>query len=202
MILLISILFSAACVAASAKRLWFVIEATPLDPGALSSSLRPLAKDSSSALAGLGDAVGALPGADWETSLVHALSQAPEARVAVLGEALTELDFRMRRWVRVPRVCASLASTFGFLLATVALRVGLSDLETRPDPGGLYAINAAVFDAVDVAAVGLVGTAFCIALQLRARVVRADRTAGAERLIQLLDATADRDAPFGPAHEP
>jgi hypothetical protein len=52
-------------------------------------------------------------------------------------------------------------------------------------------VNAAVLDAVDVAAVGLVGAAFCIAFQFRARVALAARLSGADRFIEALEGLDD-----------
>ena len=39
------------------------------------------------------------------------------ARVALVNEQLAELDYLAQRWERVPRVCASISTSFGFLLA-------------------------------------------------------------------------------------
>jgi len=169
-------------------RLFYAVVATPIDPSLLSTSLRAakadLPRDSLNVLDGL---LSSVPGADWERDVVRALAHPADPRSALVGEAMTELDFRTRRWARVPRVCASLASSFGFLLATVALRVGLSDLVGTLDPSEVLSVNAAVLDAIDVAAVGLVGTAFCVAIQYRARAAVGVRLAGAERLVEVLE---------------
>jgi len=194
MIVVLALAFTLACVVGSAFRLWYVVEATPIDPSTLTAGLR---RDKSrlppNAVRLFGEAAAAVPGADWERDVARAFSQADDVRLALLGEAMTELDFRARRWVRVPRVCASLASSFGFLLATVALRVGLSDLVGTLDPEEVVSVNAAVLDAIDVAAIGLVGTAFCIAIQYRARTAAASRLSEGERFVELLEALAARD---------
>jgi alkylhydroperoxidase family enzyme len=100
---------------------------------------------------------------------------------------MTDLDFRSRRWAKVPRVTASLSSTFGFLLATMALRVGLSDLVGALDDSTVLSVNSAVLDAVDVAAIGLVGAAFCVAVHARARAALTERLRDADRLVDLLE---------------
>jgi hypothetical protein len=188
MILFIALVFTTGCVAASVRRLFFVIEATPLDPGTLVASLRRRRLElPSSALRELATAFESVEGAAWEVDVVRALEEPEDARPALLGEAMTDLDFLTRRWARVPRVSASLASSFGFLLATVALRVGLSDLVGTLDESQVLSVSSAVLDAVDVAAVGLVGAAFCIALQYRARAALSERLKGAERFVELIE---------------
>ena len=188
MVLALALAFTLACVAASAVRLLYVTGATPVDPSAFVAAVRAAGDGSAPAsLAALDTALRGLPEAEWERDVVRAMGEPTELRPALIGEAMTDLDFRARRWLRVPRVCASLSSSFGFLLATIALRVGLSDLAGTLDPDEVFSVNAAVLDAIDVAALGLVGTAFCIAIQYRARTALAARLAGAERFVELVE---------------
>ena len=111
------------------RRLAFVVEPTPIDDGLLATRLRASnAGTVCTRSVRLARALESDERLDWERSVAAALGERSDVRAALLGEAMTELDFRARRWLRVPRVCASLASSFGFLLATVALRVGLADM--------------------------------------------------------------------------
>jgi hypothetical protein len=191
-ILVLALLFTAGCVGASGRRLFYVVGATPIDAASLATSLRrDKNKLQPHALALIASVLGKTIGMEWERDVVVALSQPVADRPALLGEAMTELDFRARRWFRVPRVSASLSSSFGFLLATLALRVGLSDLVGTLDAPRIFSVDAAVFDAVDVAAVGLVGAAFCIAFQYRSRVALAARLSGVDRLVEVLEGLDD-----------
>jgi hypothetical protein len=192
-VLALALAFTLGCVAASALRLSYVIGATPVDPSAFVAGARAADERSTPvSLAALDAWLTGLPGTDWERDVVRAMGEPSELRPALIGEAMTDLDFRARRWLRVPRVCASLSSSFGFLLATIALRVGLSDLAGTLDPEEVFTVNAAVLDAIDVAALGLVGTAFCIAIQYRARTALAVRLAGAERFVDLMESLGAR----------
>jgi len=178
-------------VAASARRLRYVIELTPFDDGMLADGLRDLA--GAVHPGALDAALAGFPDSDWERSLTEAL-QRPEAdaRAAMLGESMTELDFRTRRWARVPRVAASLSSSCGFLLATFGLRIGLSSLlggsaATSAD----VVVDGAVLDAIDAVALGLAGAAMCSAVQRAAREALSRRLAGALRLADRLERLAD-----------
>ena len=194
MIVVVALAFTVACVVASFRRLGYVVEATPFDPARLATSMRG-ARGAlhRRALPSLGALLVAVPGADWEREMVEALIHSSVVRSALLGEAMTELDFLARRWSRVPRVAASLASSFGFLLATIALRIGLSDLSGPLNDAQVFSVNSAVLDAIDVAAVGLVGAAFCVAIHYRARGAYALRVAGADRLVEFLEGVAEGD---------
>ena len=195
MILAAVILFSLACAVASARRLFFVIEATPIDPGALATLLRRAPSTGPAApLVELGAALADTPRADWERDLVAALREPGDARSAMLGEVMTELDFRTSRWTKVPRVSASLASSFGFLAATVSLRVALSELVGSLDDARVASVNGAILDAVDVAAVGFAGAALCAAMHYQARAALRARLGGAERLVDFLGELPDGEA--------
>ena len=71
------ILFSLACAVASARRLFFVIEATPIDPGALATLLRRAPSTGPAApLVELGAALADTPRADWERNSRRRLARA------------------------------------------------------------------------------------------------------------------------------
>jgi hypothetical protein len=172
-----------ACALASVRRLWFVTHATALHPDEVVTSMKKGGKDAFRA------AAADEPAADWERDLLEAVANPNEkARAALVNEQLTELDFRMQQWVKVPRVCASISTSFGFLLATLVLRRGLVDYgpEVSADVAELF-VRGLVGDAMSVAAFGLVGTTFCIAAQNAAKKLVAARLEAVDKLVELLE---------------
>jgi hypothetical protein len=125
---------------------------------------------------------------EWERSVLDAAASPAEQRVALLNEQLQELDWRIQRWARVPRVCASITTSSGFLLATVAMREGLVAAPGMPPELQDLAMRAAMTYAIDVAAIGLAGAAFCMAIQFRARKAAKDRAEAADKLVERLEA--------------
>ncbi|MBV9949232.1 MAG: hypothetical protein JOZ69_20450 [Myxococcales bacterium] len=116
------------------------------------------------------------PRATWEQDLLRALAaDDPALRDALVNEQLGEYDWLARRWGRVPRVCASIATSGGFLFASVALLRGLAD--TEPDTGAtlLAAVNALSF--------GIAATSFCVAVHLRTQSIVRERLATVDRLV-------------------
>lgn len=179
-----------ACAAASARRLWFAANATWLHPEEV---LRAL--DRGRTLVELRDLVGREARADWERDLLAALSApSPAARAALVNEQLTELDHRQQRWARVPRVCASVATSSGFLLATLVLRRGLFEAADLASETGDLVVRGLVGDALTVAAFGVVGTVFCLAAQGQARRLVQARTKAADRLVERLESLLAREA--------
>jgi hypothetical protein len=142
------------------------------------TGLRPLA---------LAEAIADVPEADWERAVLDAFTQPEAARNALVNEQLGEMDFRLQRWSRVPRVCASVASTGGFLLATLALTTGLSD-GVPLDSGGTL-----VNDAIGAVTFGIAGAVFCVAAQFRARDEAKERLRAADKLIERLERLAEAD---------
>ena len=185
MIPFVAVLVVLACAAASARRVWFAANATALHPDvvctALSGATGPAAIDALRTL------VANEPDADWERDLLATLSAPAEVRVALVNEQLTELDYRIQRWARVPRVCASISTSVGFMLATLVLRTALADTGDVPIEIGELVIRGLVGDALTVGAMGIVGTAFCIGAQSEARRIAKARAAGADRLVERLE---------------
>jgi len=104
-----------------------------------------------------------------------------EARVA---EELIELRGRGQQWARVPRVCASVASSTGFLLASVALIQAMGSIDTAmtPEETGAAA-HLTLGAALGALAVGIAGAAFCAAVHVRARRILPVRMSAITRLI-------------------
>lgn len=216
MIPLLSMLVALACAAASARRLWFVTTATAFDPDAVLETLRVRRTSKGRAapadpgrvgadIEALREAVVGAPDADWERDLFAALDAAdPNTRAALVNEQLTELDYRIQRWARVPRVCASIATSFGFLLATLVLRRGLYAADLTGDVGELF-VRGLVGDAFTVALFGVVGTAFCIAAQSAAKRLAKRRIEAADALVEHLEShlhSASSTPAAETAHEP
>ena len=194
MLSVIGVLIALACIVASAVRLKRVVLATPIDPGPLVAALR-----GDAGRAQFDEVRGALkeePEGTWEGELAVALESKGERRAAEVNELLTELDFRLQSWARVPRVCASIAASSGFLLASLALRDGLNVASELPQELQELAIGRAVGDAVNVAAVGICGAVFCIAFGHHATKTAKVRLQEIDRLVERLEALAD-----GPAQE-
>lgn len=183
-------LVALACAAASARRLWFAANATWLHPEEV---LRAL--DAGRSLSELRALVAKDERADWERDLLTALSaRLPDARAALVNEQLTELDHRQQRWARVPRVCASIATSAGFLLATLVLRRGLAEAADVATETGELVVRGLVGDALTVIGCGIVGTAFCLAAQRQARCLVQVRTKAADRLVERLEELVSQGA--------
>jgi hypothetical protein len=182
----ISILVALACVGASVWRLWFASNPTATHPDDVIAFIGASKND---ALGRLRERVSAIAEADWERDLVEALSaKTPDARVALVNEQLTELDLRTMRWDRVPRVCASIATSVGIMLGTLVLRNGLANAPDLSGELGERFVRAIVNDAISVAAFGIVGTAFCIAAHAQARRLARERLRAADHMVEKLEA--------------
>jgi len=184
----LALVIAVVCVGASFRRLVFALTPTSLDVMALGAALRGDA--GRARLSGLKQALAGEDGSsmEWERSVLDAAASPAEQRVALLNEQLQELDWRIQRWARVPRVCASITTSSGFLLATVAMREGLVAAPDMPPELQDMAMRAAMTYAIDVAAIGLAGAAFCMAIQFRARKAAKDRAEAADKLVERLEA--------------
>lgn len=186
MIPLLATLVALACAAASARRVWFAANATAFHPAAIHEALK--AGKGKEALESLRAVVANDPAADWERDLLEALAAPSPQRAALVNEQLTELDYRIQRWSRVPRVCASIATSAGFMLATLVLRNGLADSrEDLPIEVGELIVRNLMGDALTVGVMGMVGTAFCIGALTEARRLAKAHAAAADRLVERLE---------------
>jgi hypothetical protein len=186
----LSALVVAACVLASLRRLAVAVAPTSLDARELCRALT-----GHQALRRLGAAVGAAPKTDWERGLFAAFAEHDEqVREALVNELLTEVNARATAWSRVPRVCASLATSSGFLFALISL------LRSWGGEASALAASPALVSSVDAFSLGVMGAAFCVVAHLRA--VRAERASlvGVDRLVermQVLVAALPRALPRG-----
>ncbi|HEX3345856.1 MAG TPA: hypothetical protein VHS09_14830 [Polyangiaceae bacterium] len=177
--MLLSAVVALACVLASARRLAWAVSPTSLDPAMLLAAVA----DRESWFS-LRDAVASSPEASWEGELFQALAERnPRSRDALVTERLLELDWTAQRWGRVPRVCASIATSAGFLFGCIALLQGLS---LPAEEGSAPALGLSLFAALNSLTLGLAGTAFCVAVHVRARRVVRERHHATERLVARL----------------
>lgn len=183
-----ALLVVVTCIGASFRRLYFATMPTALDPAPLVKEL--LGEKGRARYADICAAIATTPDADWERDLVDALGKPEDIRAALINEQLRELDYRLQRWIRVPRVCASVASSMGFLLAAAALRVGLGQLDGLEDVDVSAAFNDAALDALGIAALGMWGTVTCIAIQMQARRAVKARLDATDKWIERLEALA------------
>ena len=184
----VAISIALGCVAASARRLVFAIAPTGLDPGALLDALRGDA--GRARYPSMIRVIETTPAAAWERDLVAALGRPKEERAALVNEQLGEFDYLVGKWARVPRVCASIATSGGFLLASVGLRNDLAVASDLPVELRNFAFRAAMMNALNVISIGVAGTIFCIALQVRARSAAKARREQTDKLVDRLEALA------------
>jgi hypothetical protein len=177
---LASTLFALGCALASARRLAFVVAPTGLDHQVLLEALGE--RQGLDARARLASALRAEGKARWEGDLLEAVAEPdPDVRAARVNEQLTELEVLADRWTSVPGVCARLATSVGFLCATVALLDGLADV-----PVDAESLHGALAGAVGSLTIGIAGTSFCAAVHFRARRARRERAGAADRLVAAL----------------
>jgi hypothetical protein len=175
-------LFAIACIVASLTRLSFVVAPAGLDPALLLRALR--ATRDRSVLRTLLEATRGQRGLEWAHELFAALieDRAP-AREALLSERLTDLDARAARWARVPRVCASIASSAGFLCGSLVI---VQSLGVSSASEGNEDVHSTLTSALNAVALGIAGAAFAIAVHVRARPAAAAWAQGMDRLIARL----------------
>ncbi len=179
-LVLVAGLVSLACILASCKRLALAIAPTGFDLDLVLAALKqPGSVEKLRA--------GLEPVACWEHDLFEAAcAEPPAARGPLLDEQVVEADWSTERWMRAPRVGASVATSAGFLCASViliqALGAGDVDLATMGATGPTLSL------ALDALALGIVGTAFCVAVHVRAQAITRQRRVGVDRLVDRLRA--------------
>ena len=116
----------------------------------------------------------------WERALLVAAAEPDEpARAARINELLTELEVLSGRWDSVPRVCARVSSSAGFLFATIVLLEALAPGEYEPRD-----LHASLWTAVGALVAGVVAAAVCAAVHVRATAARTSAAQAADRLVQ------------------
>lgn len=171
----------------------WAVAPTGLDARALSDALG--ARADPELARRLRDACGDDPRLSWERGLFEASISADDAiRRAMVSEQILDLDGRIQRWARVPRVAASVSTSTGFLLASLAL---IGSLGAAPagetSPAGLSTADLA--SAVAALAVGVAGASFCIAVHVGSSRAVAQRLAAIDRLTAHLETLAEARGP-------
>jgi hypothetical protein len=92
----------------------------------------------------------------------------------------------------VPRICASLATSFGFLFASVSLLRSWGLAQTPPSAG------LALLSAVDAFSLGFMATAFCIVIHVRAGRAARHSLAAIDRLVERMQAISALSEPGPP----
>ncbi len=171
----------AGCIGASAHRLWSVSQVFGVDLQVVAKLLKTGAPPVDVAAALRAE------GAVFDAELVEAADGTRhEHPLGAVNEVLLEVDDRLQRWARVPRVAVSVSSSSGFLLASLAMRRGLAETDLlAPDLREAFLFHA-LRDAIGAAALGLFGAVACVALHARARTIRRARSAGATAIISEL----------------
>lgn len=191
MIAIVSFVVALVCLAASARRVHFVHTATAFDVEVLVRELRgdAGARRGPSVTAALAES-----DAPWEGQVARAVcAKDARVRVAELNEAFTELDFALSRWSRVPRVCASLSSSVGFLLAALLLRQGLSDPTALSGDVLELVTSGLVGQALTVVGFGLAGALGCAALKAQADRASRDVASFADELVDRIEELGARE---------
>lgn len=175
--LVVVLVVALGCMGLSLRRLLFVFDAPFADAEALLKALRAAKKRGVTLLEAR------LPDGSFESMVQEAIAAPADIRVARLGEALMELEFSLAHWARVPRVCASITSSVGFLGAAVFLRRGLLEEVDGDAPD----FNGLVLSAIGVAAVGIAGAITCALLHRAAMREAKQRMRGADDLVEWLE---------------
>lgn len=186
----LSALVAIACSLASLQRLRWAVAPTALSPALLTEAI---AEGGAVVRARLCEAIALDREAVWEHQLLAAFAERDQrGRDALLGEQLTELEGRTARWARVPRACASIATSAGFFFASIALLRAVGTAAPSESPEGAY---ASLMPALDALAVGIAGTSFCVAIHVRARRALHRWNAAADRLVARLQSIASQGDP-------
>ncbi len=183
-------LVALACFLASARRMWFVLSATSHD---LDRVVEELRGDAGARRAGRIARAMRREASSWEAETLAAVAHRDVVRrTAELNEQMTELDHRLARWSRVPRVCASLSSSVGFLLAALLMRRGLADPASLAGDVQELVTTGLVGQALTVVGFGLAGAVGCAALHARGRRAAKDGSLAADAFVARLEVLGDR----------
>lgn len=172
-----------ACVLASGRRLASAVAPISLEPRMVLQALE--GEHAGETLRSLGTALGSDPRLAWERDLFAAFEESDaQVRAARVNEQLFELEGRLTRSARVPRVCASIATSAGLLFGSLALLRGLAVPEGEDS---VAVSHAALSSALGAVSLGIAATAFCVAVHVRAGRVSAQRRMAIDELVTRLE---------------
>jgi biopolymer transport protein ExbB/TolQ len=170
-----------ACVLASGRRLAWAVAPIALEPRMVLDALA--GEQADALLRALSAVVASDDRMSWERDLLTAFDEGIERqRDALVNEQLLELEGRLVRFSRVPRVCASIATSAGLLFGSLALLQGLG----APEGGDAAVANAALGSALGAVSLGIAATAFCVAVHVRTGRLVAQRRAAIDDLVTRL----------------
>ncbi|MGH7268925.1 MAG: hypothetical protein ACREJ3_00715 [Polyangiaceae bacterium] len=181
----LSALVAGTCVAGSTRRLARAVAPMQIDPRIIVSALEAPSGDD--LWDGLPRALEQASGlvAECEFFLAFAIAD-DRGREARTEELVSEIEGKSCRWGRVPRVCASIASSAGFLFATMALTRALA----LPASDTRTAVRGVLNEALGALAIGIAGASFCASVHVRAGRVARERMSAVSRLVELALARA------------
>ena len=161
--LVAAIIMSVGCMLVASRRLWDVLRFPALDLRTLIAETKERKHAVVAVLAESGEGI-------WERLCADGARLTGDASLATLNEALMELEQRLSRGARIPRVTASIASSVGFLLASLVLRRGLLSAADEPIP----VFDGLIVVALNVVSVGIAGAVTCAAAgNLATRIAKA-----------------------------
>jgi hypothetical protein len=169
-----SALVGAICVSASLRRLVVAVAPTSLDADELRRALTGAA-----AMRRLARAMEA--STPWEHALFSAFAE-PDGgvRAALVSEQMLEFDARIARGSKVPRICASIASSAGFFFASLSVLQSSAALQEG-------SLDRSLVAAVDAFSWGVAAAAFCAVIHVRAGKARRHATTAAYRLVEKME---------------
>jgi hypothetical protein len=193
-------LVALVCIVASGRRLAWAVAPIALEPRAIAKELG--GEHGGAFLAALKAELASEARSAWLRDLTAAFDEAPgPRRDALVNEQLFEFESRAGRWARVPRVCASIGTSSGLLFGSLALLQGLAVSDGQDGgAGGPDVLHDALFSALGSLSLGIAGTAFCVAVHVRANRLVRERRAAIDELVERLErvAPAAPDAREGP----
>jgi len=185
---IVAALIALSCVAASLHRVRIVLGATALDTQVVLETLRRRPKHEWVPV--FASLASGTPMGSFERDLADALRAPRAKRAALVHAALRELDFELGRWLKVPRLCASISTSGCLFVGTMILRAALVSGDVfDTDLTELVTVGLAG-RALDVAATGVVGAATCIALHGASLRLKRAEAAAADGLVEALEESA------------
>lgn len=172
----VAAIISLACVLAGLRRMWLAVE-----PGGLDAELLARAVTDAGALQRLHAGLVTRAGPSLESDLLGAACDAhAESRGQLIDEQVIEADWLTQRWAPVPRVCASIATSAGFLCACMLV---IQNVTADPADAGTA---PSLLSALGAVALGVAGASFCISVHIRLRPLMRARRAATTRLVERL----------------
>ncbi|APS00300.1 hypothetical protein BCY86_06100 [Pajaroellobacter abortibovis] len=175
------------CVSASLYRLLIVTKPTLLDLSLLFKKLKSWENDKKRRQKMIQAMVLHLSSSPfhWESDFLKLLLSKEENKHVLMDEQVASYYFLLHRWAHVPQICARLAMTIGFMLATLVMCRNLMAVPFISSfEGGeeMVMLDRFLSEAITLSMLGLSGAFFCIAVHYRAKRILKERIEEANRL--------------------